>query len=156
MKELTYCKSWFRAKKVPLQIWDEGAAREAHQKRLAYTVLVGNIHRPYCFIEINNNFFGVCFLDDKLREKLNYQFQEIESGKLFLSLATFREFDGDTDKVLIGTTYIFSQDGSIQIRKETFDPHLLEISNTNGSVSDNYEEYPKFGNYSHLTVLERL
>ena len=155
MSNLVYCKSWFRAKKSPIQIWDEGKAREAHEARKLYTVLLGDPERPQCFIEINNDFVGVSFLDDKLRETLTYQFQEIEDGKLFLTMATYRDFEGDTDKVSEGTSYIFNQDGNIQIRKESFNPHDLKVSDTNGDVDGNYEDYPGFGSYESIALAER-
>ena len=155
MNELTYCKSWFRAKKCATKILSEGQAREAHEKRQEYTVLVGDPDRPRCFIEVNNDFVGVCFLDERLRENLTYQFQEIDFGKLFLSMATYRDFEGETDKVLAGSSYIFNQNGTMQIRKETFNPHSLEISDTNCDVSGNYESYPEFGDYTHVSVAER-
>ncbi|MCP4265809.1 MAG: lytic transglycosylase [Candidatus Brocadiaceae bacterium] len=155
MNEITYCKSWFRAKKCATKILEENQAREAHEKKQEYAVLVGDPDRPRCFIEINNDFVGVCFLDELLRENLTYQFQEVESGKLFLSMATYRDFEGEKDKVLAGTSYIFGQDGKTQIRKETFSPHSLEVSDTKGDVSGNYESYPKFGDYSQVAIAER-
>lgn len=155
MADITYCKSWFRAKKRAVQVWDMEDAKQAHEARQAYTVLLGDPGQPWCFLEVNNDFVGVSFLDTKLRENLTYQFQEIESGKLFLSMATYREFDGDTDKVAIGTTYTFNQDSSIQIRKETFNPHSVEVSDANGDVAGNYEPYPKFGCYSDIATPDR-
>lgn len=155
MNDVTYCKSWFRAKKNATQIWDQNVAKEAHESRKPYTVLVGDPDRPYCFIEINNDFVGVSFLDSSLRESLTYQFQEIEKGRLFLSMATYRDFDGATETVKNGTSYMFGQDGAIQVRKESFNPHNLEVSDTQGDVSGNYELYPKFGDYSSITVADR-
>ncbi|MES9906175.1 MAG: hypothetical protein ABW168_26285 [Sedimenticola sp.] len=155
MSELTYCKSWFRAKKCATKILDENQAREAHEKKQEYTVLVGDPNHPHCFIEIYNDFVGVGFLDEQLRESLTYQFQEVELGELFLSMATYRDFDGETDKVLSGSSYLFSQDGKIQIRKEAFNPHSLEVSDTKGDVSGNYESYPSFGDYFQVTIAER-
>ena len=61
MNDVTYCKSWFRAKKSATQIWDGSTAKEAHESRQPYTVLVGDSDRPRCFIEINGDFVGCCF-----------------------------------------------------------------------------------------------
>jgi hypothetical protein len=64
-----------------------------------------------------NDFIGVDFLDEFLRESLSYQFEEVESGRLFLSMATHREFDGEKDQVLSGCSYIFKQDGKLILRE---------------------------------------
>ena len=47
-----YCKSWFRAKKRPTEVWTEEQARSAHVNKQYYTVLVDSIERPYCFLEV--------------------------------------------------------------------------------------------------------
>lgn len=150
-----YCKSWFWAKKRPTNMLDEDQARQAHERRETYTVLVNDAERPYAVVEVANDFVGVGFLDDMLRNNLSYQFEEIEPGKLFLGMATSREFDGDLGQVTLGTSYIFSQDGGLNIRKQFFNPHNLEEAKSSTDVSGNYESYPKFGEYAHLLKVER-
>jgi len=155
IQPLFYCKSWFRAKKRPTEMWTEDRARDAHVSKSLYTVLVESIETPFCFLEINNGFAGVGFLDDHLRESLYYAFKEITAGKLFLSMATYREFDGDTDNVALGTTYIFSPDGLVKIRKQSFKPASLETAETSADVSQNYTPFPNFGEYDDLIRVER-
>lgn len=152
-----YCKSWFWAKKRPTEMWTEEQARQAHKERKTYSVLVNDAERPYAVIDVagNTNFVGVTFLDDLLRESLSYHFKEVRPGKLFLSMATHREFDGDKDQVLMGHSYIFNQDGSLIIRKQAFNPHSLEEANSSTDVNGNYEKYPDFGDYDHLLKVER-
>jgi len=152
---VTYCKSWFRALKEPTELWAPDQAEKAHKNRQPYGVLIGDPKAPVCFLEVNNDFVGVGFLDEKLRENLTYQFQEIEPGQLFLTMATYREFEGDTDQVTSGTSYYFSVNGSIKIEREKFDPHKLEVSENKGDVSGNYEKYPDFGGYDSLIRSER-
>ena len=152
---VTYCKSWFRALKEPTELWSLEKAEQAHGNRQPYGVLIGDPKAPTRFLEINNDFVGVGFLDDRLRESLTYQFQEIEPGKLFLSMVTYREFEGDSDAVTSGTTYYFSTDGSIKIERESFDSHKLEMSESKEDVSGNYEDYPDFGQYDSLVRAER-
>ena len=60
------------------------------------------------------------FLDNFGREYLRYQFQEAEQGRLFLTMATHREFVGETDRVKSGTTYYFKRDGFVTIETEDF------------------------------------
>jgi hypothetical protein len=97
----------------------------------------------------------VGFLDEKIRETLYYAFKEISPGTLFLSMATYRDFEGDIDKVSLGTTYIFDPDGSLKIQKQHFNPHTAEISETTADVTGNYEKWPEFGEYDDLIKVDR-
>lgn len=154
-RSVYFCKSWFRAKKKPTEVWSEAQARAAHAKKQPYTVLVDSADKPYCFLDVADKVVGVGFLDDHLRETLTYAFQEVASGKLFLSMAVHREFDGDTDNVLSGTSYLFEPSGQLQIRREFFNPHRLEISSSVSDVSSNYSFLPEFGEYDDLIRVER-
>ena len=156
MKEsITYCKSWFRAKKKPTEIWAKDKAKEAHLSKRLYTALVGPVIKPSCFLEINDKFVGVGFLDEEMREYLYYAFKEVEPGKLFLTTATYREFEGGTDKVLVGTTYNFSQDGKVKVHREHFNPHKIEDLSSSADMSGNYSAWPEFGEYDDLIQIER-
>jgi len=130
-------------------------ARLAHESRHQYTVLAGDPVAPFAFIEIVNDYFGVGFLDQKLREDVSYQFQEKKSGKLFLTMATHREFDENTDQVIRGSTYIFDMDGKIHIEQTDFGAKTKETSKSNADVSSNWEDYPEFGNYDAILKRER-
>lgn len=154
-QRLFYCKSWFRAKKRPTEIWTEQRARSAHAARLLYTAVVGSNENPSCFLEVNDKFVGVGFLDDKLRESLYYSFKEVEPGSLFLSMATYREFQGDSDTVASGTTYIFEQSGAVKIQKQFFNPHRVEVTDSTIDVTANYARRPEFGEYDDLVKVER-
>ena len=158
MKQPVYfCKSWFRAKKRPTELWSEAQARAAHEKKQHYAVLVESIERPYWFLDVADKVVGVGFLDEHLRESLTYAFQEVEPGKLFMTMATYRKFEGDTDKVACGTSYIFDQDGNAQIRREIFLPeHKLETSTSKVDVTSNYSMMPSFGEYEDLIRVERV
>lgn len=113
-----FCKSWFRAKKRPIEEWSEERARVAHERGELYTVLVGSTAEPWCFLEVTGQFVGVSFLDQRLREALSYDFQEVEPGLLFLTMATYRDFDDASDQVARGTSNIFTRDGSVSVRRE--------------------------------------
>ena len=156
MNRLIYfCKSWFRAKKKPTEVWSEERARSAHANKQTYTVLVDSVERPYCFMDISDNVVGVGFLDEQLRESLTYAFQAVPSGKLFLTMATHREFDGNSDRVVSGETYFFDMDGTVRIRKESFNPHRLETKETKADVQANFSLFPEFGHYEDLMRVER-
>jgi hypothetical protein len=154
-RPIYFCKSWFRAKKRPTEIWTEGQAKSAHANNQHYTILIDSIERPYCFIDFADKVIGVGFLDENLRESLTYAFQEIEPGKLFLTMATHRYFEGETDKVISGFSYMFGRDGTVQIRREFFNPHRLETGTSLADVSMNYSAMPAFGQYNDLIQIER-
>ena len=155
MSPLTYCKSWFRAKKCITEAWTESKARAAHDKKKLYGVVVGDLESPFCFLEINKGFVGVGFLDSHAREFLYYAFQEIAPGILFMRDSTYREYVGDTDKVSMGTTYIFREDGKVKVRKQTFDPTESSRMETISDLSQNYDTWPEFGKYDNLIKIER-
>jgi hypothetical protein len=155
-RKIYFCKSWFRAKKRPTESWSEEQARAAHSESQPYTVLVDSAEQPYCFLEVTAKAVGVGFLDELLRESLTYGFQEVEAGKLFLTMATHREFVGDTDKVANGTSYIFNRDGTVSMRRESFVPtHKLETTASTADVTANYSAMPSFGEYDDLIRAER-
>ena len=156
MSTIVFSKGWFRAKKRPLEIYNYEKAQALHKAGELYCALVGSAERPRCFLEIKRGFVGVGFLDEVLREHLSYAFQEKRPGKLFLSMATWREFEGDSDKVSKGTTYLFQPDGTLNIRREQFLPqHILETSHSTADIAGNWEQVPEFGQYEHLTKAER-
>jgi hypothetical protein len=150
-----YCKSWFRAKKRPTEVWTDEKATAAHIKKETYTALIGDAERPYCFLDIADGVVGVGFLDALLRESLTYAFQEITPGKLFLTMATHREFKNDTDEVAAASMYLFNPDGTLQIIRESFNPHHTETAKSTCDVSGNYSDVPAFGNYDDLIRVER-
>lgn len=149
-----YCRSWFRAKKQPIGVMDSEKARELHNARKQYTVLIDSIDKPSNFVEINDDFVGVSFLDEELREYLTYQFQEIDKNKLFLSMATHREFNDD-GHIIRGTTYYFNTNGTIKIEKEDFEKEQLDVASSQSDIHNNWENYPVFGEYSKLCIQER-
>ncbi|MAT38741.1 MAG: lytic transglycosylase [Ectothiorhodospiraceae bacterium] len=151
----TYCRQWFRGKKRPIDLWDEDAARKAHGERRPYTVLAGEPRSPVGFIEITKHYIGVGFLDVELREYLSYQFQEHEPGKLFLTMATHREFQRNSDFVCRGTTYFFKTEGVVSIEEEDFLAGTKSTRQTEADVSCNWEQYPAFNAFSPLLRVER-
>ena len=158
MNEIQYCKRWFRATKKMREPWDEARAREAHESGAPYTVVVGDPARPGTILDVSGGLgrVMVAFLDGRLREALTYQFKSVESGKLFLAMATLREFDGQREAVLAGTSTIFEENGRATIRKEWFRPHALDLQETSLDVSANYDRFPDFGDYEALCRKERL
>ncbi|HAF2129171.1 TPA: lytic transglycosylase [Salmonella enterica] len=162
-KHIFYCKSWFRAKNKPIELWSENKARKKHITGESYTVLIGSDVKPSCFVEVmkNKGWVGVSFLDQELREYLLYNFRLLDDDRLFLSMAVHREFAENEGKgagilnVSSGTTYIFNEDGNTIVREEQFNPYKLEESQTLVDISGNYDKFPDFGKYDILIRKER-
>jgi hypothetical protein len=148
--KIIYGYKWFRAMKRLTETWDENRARSCHENRQLYVAVVEKDASPSCFVEIKNDYIGVGFLDGSLREYLSYQFQEIESGRMFLTMATRRKFEDGSDKVKSGTTYFFKQDGNVTIKSEDFLANTRSVKETQADVSGNWEPYPVFGQYHSI------
>lgn len=156
MHAIHYSKSWFRAKKRPVEPYSEAKARALHEAGSLYCAQIGQPDAPSCFLEITGDWIGVEFLDEQLRSYLSYSFQEQESGRLFLSMTTWREFAGLTDTVVMGTTYVFQVNGEVTVTEETFHPtYALTESQAAVDVSSNWDSFPLFGRYSSLIRVER-
>ena len=153
--DIHYSDGWFRAKKRPGELWTPDQAKAAYDQRKLFAAIVGPLEKPSAFLEFNKDYIGVEFLDKLLREYLSYSFQELRPGRLFLSMATHREFDGDSDKVKKGTTYIFKQNGNVTIRNAEFPGDGYTKHETTADVSGNWENYPAFGEYDSLLRTDR-
>lgn len=162
-QDVFYCKSWFRAKNKPIDVWLEKKAYKKHIAGESYTALIGSESTPSCFIEVmkNKGWVGVSFLNENLQEYLLYNFKMLDDNRLFLSMAVYREYaehDGEGAGILNvshGTTYIFNEDGSAVVREEHFNPYKLEESQTTVDVTGNYDQFPEFGQYDSLIRKER-
>ncbi|WP_152977074.1 hypothetical protein [Franconibacter pulveris] len=128
-----------------------------HEVDDSYTVLIGSDSAPSCFINImrNSGWVSVSFLDEYLREYLFYNFQIEDVGILFLSMSVYREFAGDTDLVINGTTYHFKKDGHTIIIENNVSNNTSEMSETYSGVAGNYDRFPEFGEYDSLIRKER-
>ena len=156
MSQLTYCKGWFRARKVALEPYTAEQARSRHESGDLYCVLVGAPQAPTAFLEVVKGSVGVSWLDGHLREALCYNFQALEPGRLFLTMAVAREFVGQSEQVAQGTVYTFTPAGTVAIRREIFSPsHKVETAESTQDVSANWEAPPRFGEYSGLLRVER-
>lgn len=152
-----YCKSWFWAKKYPIEFWNKEQALEKHRHHATYTVLVQDPVKPHAVIDISikNKFIGVTFLDKLLRGYLSYHFKKSEDETLFLSMVVYREYLGESDKVENASRYIFSKNHKVYIRRENFVSKQIEETEFFTDISNNYDQFPKFGDYTHLLKKER-
>lgn len=152
---ITYCKQWFRGQKRELESLSPEQAREAYDSKELYTAVVHDKRRPICFVESKSDYIGVEFLDDRLRSYVAYQFLEKQPGRLFLSMAVFRKFDGTRENVVHGVVYYFKEDGHTDVDLEDDIAHEYYEASTTVDVSANWEPYPEFGQYESISRLER-
>jgi hypothetical protein len=152
---ITYGKNWFAAERRMTEIWTEEQAREAHRTRQPYAILLDFDDIPACAVEVLDDCINVDFLDHLGREVLTYQFQELEPGRLFLSMAVERTFKYRSDQVARGALYLFWKNGKIVIEDHDFSTMTKTRSEGMKDVSGNWEPYPAFGEYDSITSRER-
>lgn len=137
----------------------EIASREAHESKIVYFATFYEDDIPFCYIESNRGYFYVGFLDSKLRNYLDYHYEERQPGKLFLKSTSFFEFDEVTNKSIKRTDYKFRTDGTYEII--VYEGNESEIltpqTPLNKDVVDQlWIDYPNFGEYDELIKLERV
>ena len=182
MNGLGFCKSWFEANRSATRVLSEADAQVRHQKRQQYTVAMGGFDAPEAIIIVVGTFVPVMFMDVLLREHLEYHFQELKTGSLFLSMAIKRvycpateemvakmqagrvakptqrwaQYIADIDKVIEGTSLIFKPDGRAVRQYEHFaEPYRFEETEFKADVANHWEEFPEFGQYEHLLKKDR-
>ena len=155
-KEFFFFMAWFRAMKRAIDIYSETQAKKNHENKLKYTVLVGSVESPSCFIDVTDSVVVVVgFLDGQLREILTYTFQEAADNRLFLTVAIYREFQGNSDEIVRAVSYIFGESGNLNMERVEMKPRKSEISISSVDVSHNFTEKPVFGEYDDLIRVER-
>jgi hypothetical protein len=159
----------------------ESEAQKRHEKREEYTVAIGDFEKPDSIVEVVNRMVAVTFLDEMLRMKHTLKFQEKDTHRLFLAMATCRkycaatpamvarleagrknhdqpwgQFLAEVDQVLDGRTVVFKEDGAtIQRASRHGDARQLVQPGPQWDVSTHWEPYPKFGEYDHLLKRDR-
>lgn len=150
-----YARSWFRARKRVSKVWTEEQARDAHNNRKMYTVIMGGLEEPHCFVEIRDDFIVVGFLDKHLREYMSYCFYEVEDNLLFLRNVFFRTYNGETDEITKAEAYAFASNGKTRVIVRDIHDQSEQVSDSIQDISKNYSNYPEFGNYIDLIRKER-
>lgn len=150
-----YCKKWFFAEKRPINMLGEQQAKRLHESRQPYVAIAGEPTNPTHVISIAGRWVTVSFLDELGREVLNYDFQERREGELFLTMAIDREYEGESSEIAKAITFSFDENGTILIEESD---HSRSITNQRRAFADsslNWESYPAFGSYDHLSRRER-
>ena len=154
--EIVYSSEWGFAYMEPIANLTIDEARQKHYENQKYCATFKDDNRYYCLIIFTGTSVLVSFIDDKQRVYMDYNFRIIETGRLFMSSATFREFEGRTKKVKSAEHFLFKEDGSTIINRGTYVPEEKhEQAHTVVDTSDMYEDYTEFGKYEKLLRKER-
>ena len=153
--EIKYAKSYFRFKKRMTDPIDRDQAQILHSERKPYVAVLSQQSIETCFLEFNDSYIGVGYFDKLKREYLSYQFNESENGKIFLGVATYREYEEDSDRVIIGTTFHFHPNGRVVVKVQDFITNKIDIKEKDQDVHGNWEMYPEFGEYESIVRLNR-
>lgn len=159
---ITYCRRWNEILGKPIQPLTEAQARQRDRAKQWYTVVLGDIANPDCYLEVawENDHVGVWFLDDHGRQVLHYSFRRVDENRMFLRSITRWEYPEGAPRGLDEATFIeeftYEQDGTV--RREVDDARANEISAEHYSdvpLDINWEPVPKFGDYRSVTRLDR-
>jgi hypothetical protein len=154
---IEYCEKWIGIRKQAHKILTREQAELRHRERLPYCALIGGREKPSHIISVAQDWVTVKFLDEILRNYLNYDFKEIKRGKLLLSMATFNDFQDKTPEIIASTYFTFSVNGSLIIEQRDYmTGNTVEKIIDDNSIDLNYEPYPEFGNYTKICVRERV
>jgi hypothetical protein len=99
---------------------------------------------PFAVIEFENDYVGIDFFDDSVREYMTYQYIERVPNRLFLAMGVRRSFFENTDDVADGKAWHFGEDGSVIIKD------FERRRESRLDVSAHWKAYPDFGQYEHL------
>jgi hypothetical protein len=154
-RRVTYYERWHRHAKAAVGPLAVEEAKRLDAAGEPYAVVLSDQDRPVCFVEVSEDCYGVSFLDRLQREHLMYSFEDVGDGKLFLSEAVYREFEGDSDTVAKATIYRFSTDGRVQIEKGEKPFQQAAVTDGHTDVSRNWEPKPGFGDFTGLARKDR-
>lgn len=150
-----YCDEWSDIKKKPWNILDERTAYTCHLKHEPYTAVLTEDEKPEYIVNVTNEWVSVSFYDDFTRKYLNYDFEVMNEGKIFLRTAIYWEYDDETDKEVSSLILGFREDGYIAMEKRDFTTGSVEEREISDTLERNWDVFPDFGQYIHLCKEER-
>jgi hypothetical protein len=176
---VTYAGAWHHRDKTPVDELGPDEARGLHDRGEPYTVLVGENGRPNALIHtwLANEFVDVEFLDEQFRVMTSFTFSPIglnlfrdpnprskkrprvraPDGLYFLkTIVHTDEYDGDTNKPFMATSYDYEQSGLLRATREWFPSRDFAEFETQVDVRAHWEPGPPaFGAYDGYLVYER-
>jgi len=145
---------WCDVRKAPWKMLDEKEAYRNHNKKEQYCVLVEIDDILTHVIEIGKNDILIRFLDEDKFSYLCYSFLVKEQGKLFLKGADYTDYEAtgeERERVLFN----FFENGCLLMEKINRRTGESEEFESTVDLETNWDNYPKFGDYTHLLIEER-
>lgn len=150
-----YCEKWFKAEKRPIGLLTVEAARRLHNDRKSYAVVLSSGASIGPVISVAPPWVSVAYLDDQLREYLSYDFKEVEPHKLFLKMATHREYREGSDDILRVRRCAFDVSGAVTVEQKDLQSGEVSELESIDSLEENWEKFPPFGDYEGISREER-
>ena len=155
MSVVTYCTGWNGIFKEPAEILPADKARQLHEERKPYCVIVedesGWVVVEMCFFQA---YCHVLFLDDQKRVADRYSFVEAADGRLFLEEARVNYYVNDGDRPSQYELFCFKEDGALSHdTRKAGAPITRKEGRTD--VTRNYAAIPAFGSYDSVIARER-
>lgn len=151
--KIVYCKEWSLFYKEPIEIWDTDVAIKCHNIGKRYSVLIYEDETLINVIELDKDGAIVRFIDNDMNVFLLYGFRRKDNNKLFLNTAYHYLYKDGTE--IEQTIFNFKDTGELFMVRRNIESKTVEEREANVDVSCNWEEYPEFGDYSRLIILER-
>ncbi|WP_242220236.1 hypothetical protein [Bacillus cereus group sp. BfR-BA-01380] len=148
-----YCDEWSNIKRKPWNIIDEKTASTLHENCQSYTAVLSDGGQPKYLVNITDKWVSVSFLDDFLREYLNYDFVVKDDNRIFLRTIMYWEYEGDTE--LKSMIFGYQENGHIAMEQRDSKTGEIEERETKDDVSRNWDCFPEFGQYLYLCKEER-
>lgn len=150
--EVIYCKKWWFPRKKSIDILNEETARNHHLAGEDYTVVLKQNGMVSYVVEMAKNDVLVHFMNDNEVNYITYAFHK-EHNKLFLNAAYYLNYE--EEKVIELMVFGFKENGELCMEKRDLLSGEIEERETVVDVSCNWEDFPEFGNYTKLLILER-
>lgn len=148
-----YCKKWWYARKKPIDIMDEKVAYNNHINGNDYSVVISENEVVLYVLDISKNDIFVSYMNECGEKYLTYAFHREDKEKLFLNAAYYHTYEDDKEVETI--VFGFDTNGEMSVLKRNLGSDVVEEKEAIVDVSVNWEQYPKFGEYDKLIVLER-
>jgi hypothetical protein len=160
---VTYCERWSVKLGRPARRLsvEEARARDA-AGRPWYTVVLGEVTRPECFVEVawENTHLGVWFLDEECRPWLHHSFTRVDERRLFLDAVVRWEYPPGAGRRPSAAqrveTLTYRQNGAVHQEIEDAGTGELTVCDYTGVPVDvHWEPVPAFGDYRSVARLDR-
>ena len=157
--EINYCERWVDRSRGAVDPLSPSDAEHRHRDGEPYTAIISEDNVPRFIVEVTHDYVGVYCLDEHQRPYLQYTFQEVtpgRPGRLFMTDAIYREYEGSTEKLVEAQTFKFTPEGKQVITVQDRIRHTSKKQEAEDvDMESNWEASPAFGQYASFCRAER-